>query len=391
MRHPLLVRAAAASLAASLSVAGAQTQGQAPQSLQDPIEAAAVTAPSPFLRSGDTGPRGFASLVFERGTYDVLSELHASATLVRLDGFPLPGGMDVSLLLRPVEVMEPGATATVIGADGERSALAPSVRLFSGSVPGRASRVFLGVSEEMAHGYVSLDGETFVLSSGATADGTAAITHGDVFAGTDAEAFCQALGDARDAEEGPDSPLSIGKFQVAQTRVFLELDNQYRSLFASDQAAIDYAVLLTAATNEIYRRDLAVTLTIPNGFIQLWNQTPPWGVVTTFDDIGKFSSWWKSGANPNRSVSRAIAHLLTNRSSAVWRRRSAASATPSLATPSRACTAASPTRSSTPAAATGTCSSSRTRTDTSTARATRSTTCRRSGVTTARGPTRARS
>ena len=42
----------------------------------------------------------------------------------------------------------------------------------------------------------------------------------------------------------------------------------------------------------------SVTLIIPNGYIQLWNQTPPWGQLSTFNDIGSCVSWWRSNANP---------------------------------------------------------------------------------------------
>jgi len=265
---------------------------------------------SPFVRLADQGsPRGFATASFDLNAYRVLETMHAERRVATIGDFPLPGGRSVDLVLRPVDVWEQGGTAVVIEADGKESRVAPSIRLFAAHVPGRASTAFLGISATMVHGYVTLEGETYLLSTGPD-DGMLrplAISHGDLFP-QDAAGFCNVLEDAAGAATGPEQRVGLS---IRETKVFVECDDKFRNRFSSNLATIDYATLLFGAASEIYRRDLGCTMYIPSGHIRVWNSTPGWGVITTFGDIASVRSWWNSPANSFGSVPRAQVHVLT--------------------------------------------------------------------------------
>ena len=296
--------------ASSLAALGLLAIPLLPAAQRTQLAPAVERVSAPFARISDTGERGYAMATFAQASFDVLADAH-ERPLTRLEGLPLPGGQSVDVLLRPVETWEAGGTAIVVDAEGVETRLAPSVRLFAGSVPGRASHLFLGVSPEMLHGYLSLDGENYVLSTGRDGGRTLAISHGDVFERADTP-FCNVARDARDIlpDFTPEPDMSAPKLRT--TTVFIECDVSLRNRFSSDQATIDYATLLVGATSEIYRRDLGTLITIPNGNMRVWNSTAPWGNITTFGDLSSVVSWWPTGANSANSAKRAQVHVLSN-------------------------------------------------------------------------------
>ena len=286
--------------------------------LAGPSPARTTEIESPFHRLTPAGAsaresRDFATISFDETAFEVLRDLHDRSQLMRLTGFPMPGNLTIDLDLRPVEGMAPGAKAIVMNQGGQYE-LAPSVRLFTGYVRGRTSRVFIGISREMLHGYFSLDGELFFLSSGSDVENRgsnqAIVSRADMYPAGAVDSFCHVGELEVERAQAPPIARSFGS-PVRDTTPFVELDNDYRAKFASDQAAIDYAVLLTAAMSEVYRRDLSVTVSLPNNYVRLWNVTPPWGEVTTFGHVSNLALWWTTAA-PNKSIRRSVVHLLTN-------------------------------------------------------------------------------
>ena len=257
MTHPGSARTLALTsltLALGLSVASAQR---------------AERIASPFERLDDTGARGHALLTFAPSAYDRFDAAHSRGGLTELAGLALPGGDSVDVLLRPVRVWEEGGRALVVGADGEVREMAPTVRLFAVHVAGRASTGFLGLSREMAHGYLTLDGESYLLSTGPEPGLPLAVSHTDDVASLGAGAFCNVLAEAggarSDGGDGTSEPdeARAPAPKLLATKAFIECDKRFRDRFASTQATIDYATLLVAATSEVYRRDVAATISLP--------------------------------------------------------------------------------------------------------------------------------
>ena len=259
---------------------------------------------TPFVVRADQ--RADSALVLETSAaaLEGLRAVHDEGLLLRLAGFPLPGGGD--LVLRPVSALEPGALAQVVGADGRTSWVAPSVRCFAGHVEGGGA-AFLAFSATQVQGYFSVGGENYFLSSG-KGSGLEHVTlaPASLLDTTTRAEWCSVLGEERAPESGVQGLVASPTVLFAD--LFIECDEGYRALFGSDQECIDYAVLLTSAASEIYHRDLGVALRIPSGFIRVWNTPVPWG----HGDVGAVQTWWNSNQNSMRGVQRAGVHVLSN-------------------------------------------------------------------------------
>ena len=279
---------------------------------QHVVASGELRLPSPFALIADGGARDIATVSFDPTDYTRLAAVNATQRVVRLSDFALPGERGLELVLRPRPLMEAGGYAVAVGADGKERRVTPTVVAFAGHVEGRASNVYLALSPTMLHGYVTLDGELYSLTTGGAAPGTATIAHGSQLGELAGNAWCQAL-----EEQGlipPDNPAGSQQLGTPLLRfadIFVEADDQYRALFASDQDCVDYTLLLFGASSEIFRRDLGFVHMIPSGYLRIWNTTPPWGVITTFNDVFKVRTYWRDDSNPNKYLPRASVHVLT--------------------------------------------------------------------------------
>jgi hypothetical protein len=226
------------------------------------------------------------------------------------DHLPLPGGASTGLELRPVSVMPPGARAVVVGPGGNERRVAPGVMCFSGQTHGGGA-AFLGLGSQGLHGYLYEDGELFVLSSGGSPRGQATIAHAEGLGEFDG-GLCGLGGKALEVEQPEVGTQALVTPVLRTADVFIEADNAYRARFTSNQACIDYTVLLLTAASEIYRRDLGAQFHIPDGYLRVWNTTPPWGVITGFRSLSNVYDWWLSAANPLKDIPRAAVHVLTH-------------------------------------------------------------------------------
>lgn len=231
---------------------------------------------------------------------------------LRLRDFPLPGGASVTLELRPVFAMEPGGHVQVVDAD-EVFEIQPTVATFSGRVVGRPSTVFLGISPDLLHGYVRVGGELYLISSG-SGSGTAFVTAAGSLPGpTAAPTTCGTLA----SPAGPGAPGGSGSAPrgsgpVLRTAdLFVEGDHTFRAAFATEQEAADYALLLFAASADIYRRDFGAVPRIPSGYLRIWNVEPPFGTWGSTNSLPSYRNWWDSPDNPDQFLPRAAVHLLT--------------------------------------------------------------------------------
>ncbi len=269
----------------------------------------------PFVRVADSGRHGFVTSIYDERAFETLADVHGHDGSPRSLSIPLPGNSDIVIELTPIDVWEQGGTAIVIGDDGSESRLAPSVRMFRLGVPGRASHGFLGASPDMLQGYLQLEGDPYVLSTGATRGAPLAISHGDVFGIADASEWCAvatgALAPPPVLESEPIQRTGAGATTLRTAQIFIDVDGPLRAALGSDQASIDYATLLAGASSEIYRRDLGVRFEIPNGYLRVW-QTGPWLSLSDPFAAMNYATWWKSAANPKRNVPRALVHGLTH-------------------------------------------------------------------------------
>jgi hypothetical protein len=263
-----------------------------------------------FERLSDSGAHGVVTLAFDLRDYADLSRVHGRGAAFRLEGLPLPGGLEAELELRPVSALEPGARAQVVREEGV-VLLEPRARCFSGRVVG-GGPAFLGVGERALHGYFYTGDGLYFLSSGAGMPGRATLAHESQLGTLDTGPCGVDLGAGELQPTGGGSERATLTPSLRTAPVFIEADNAFRARFASDQECVDYTALLLTAASEIYRRDIGTRLTIPDRYLRVWNTTPPWGTITGYNNLKNVYTWWQSTQNPLRSLPRAAVHVLTH-------------------------------------------------------------------------------
>ena len=272
-----------------------------------------------FVRLSDSGAGGTVTLGFDARVQASLLERHALGEPFTLADLPIPGGATAELELRPVSAMAEGARAQVVAADGGVEWIAPKARCFFGRVVGGGT-AFLGLTEHGLHGYFHTGGELLFLSSGAGLPGRATLTCSaclgelDMGACDTGERRVRAFDGDLDESGGSDGVVlsALAAPSVRTADVFIEADNVFRSRFASNQECVDYSALLITAASEIYRRDIGTKLRIPDGYLRVWNTTPPWGAITGFRSLRNVFEWWQSPQNSLRTLPRAAVHVFTS-------------------------------------------------------------------------------
>ncbi len=351
MKHPLHLLACASLL---VGVTAAQRATEAPGTIDAFASVRRLVEPLPRLT--DSGASGFVSSWFDVGTYETFRAAADAGGLTRLERFPLPGGEEIELFLRPVTVWEEGGTARVRTRDGGEIRVAPTARLFAVHVPGRQSRGFLGVSAHMAQGYLTLEGITYMISTGPSGSGPrVAISHEDAFRltgsegvgvhgheghahgarpdeapddeGSPVEASTSTSSTARGrTATAPAAPTSAGTTNAADasttapeqrslptrkvwdTTVLVEVDRRVRNRFQTEQEVVDYMTILLAAANHIYRRDAGFRLIVPDGYMRVSN-----GVEDLWEAHGGggYPNWFNSPANPLNGIPRGHVNRVT--------------------------------------------------------------------------------
>ena len=243
---------------------------------------------------------------------------HRAGEPVRLLGLPLPDGRSADLDLLPTDPWEAGGTAVVVDADGRTRRMAPSLRLFR--VGAGAQDGFLAITDAGVHGIVAAGGETVVLTDGsAPVDrspggraGTLRITSGASLGIQSPREWCRTATRAIAPVPGSEAVSAEAGPLLRVSTVFLEVDHPLRRIFASDQEAIDYATLLVGLTDAIYRRDLGVRVTIPDGYLRVWNQPGPWLPLRPGVAVQELARWWNGEENPDARIPRTQVHALTH-------------------------------------------------------------------------------
>jgi hypothetical protein len=244
---------------------------------------------------------------------------------------PLPDGTSLGLVLEPVDVLADGAQIVVMRpaeqrpgrrtAPGQMQAATLDVDLkaFAVRVEGRTDAIgFVGATDDLLGGFVTIDGRTLWLSSGPVGAGLPPVVWDPTLAdpsyvpqGTD---FCSV-----DMIAHPAPPPSDGGIAGQSTNacrevtLAIETDAEFTvNLFGgNEEAAAAYALALTAATSEIYTNDLNVRLRV--GYLRLWNvnaATDPWNQTSTVNQLFQFRDTWIATMG---SVPRDNAQFLSGR------------------------------------------------------------------------------
>ncbi|MFN5497689.1 MAG: M12 family metallo-peptidase [bacterium] len=237
--------------------------------------------------------------------------------------FPMPDGTLRDLWVTEFRVTNEETTIAVMkpGKDGEPVAdysYTPQVRTFRGHVTGvDNSLVYLAFSPTAISGFISLDGRVYSISNGPRGEMPVVISDTDNLpegAINWYEYACQAL--ERPQGGGGSSGGDGGVAELATCKVLqmaFETDNEFRGLFASEQAAIDYATQIAAGMNAIYLEEQNLFPLM--SFLRVWapGVSDPWSGNGSGAQLNQFVAAWGGGGGPAGSTPRDLAPLISAR------------------------------------------------------------------------------
>ncbi|MDX2149074.1 MAG: M12 family metallo-peptidase [Planctomycetota bacterium] len=292
---------------ALLTISG-EALGQAPV-LESPLRAASVQ------------PEGYLTRLERANSYQETIDRLRGLDRVVLTGFPLSGDRVVTLELSRVDRLASDVVVVIDGVPAPR----PDVVIFSGSVEGRpGSDVFLSFSPFGRNGWINVDGEQHLLSSGPI-DGPGVDVVYEVsrlpaglvtieapacggalpVPGVDVDALLEAA-----RQQGGN--LDPAGLPCRKVRVALDSDWDLsdRRFGGNGPALAAYMVTLFSAVGEIYKRELNISLEFP--FVRAWssNVDPYVDSGGVLDRLFEFRDVWIANMG---AVVRDNAHILTGR------------------------------------------------------------------------------
>lgn len=293
----------------------------APVAAQSPSLGERSVFLSPFLPASTPTirlPRGARELEFLPELVDMIP-IGGVFDIVQ---FPMPDGTLRDIWMTEFNVVDDDATIAVMqaGAEGTAAAnygLMPQVRTFRGRVTGvDNSLVYLAFSPDAISGMIRVDGTMYSISNGPRGDMPVVIS--DISnlpegAINWAEYTCQVRGDLHGEGVAPGEGGIAALGTCKKIELAFETDNEFRGLFSTNQAAIDYATQIAGGMNVIYYEEENLYPVV--SFLRIWSPgvTDPWTAGSSGAQLDQFVGAWAGGQGPAGSNPRDLAHLVSAR------------------------------------------------------------------------------
>ena len=243
---------------------------------------------------------------------------------VFIENFPLDQHRRVTLQLEEGSAIASDATLVVMQHDDKGKLIEverawPKCHVFNGTVMGEPdSDVFLAIGEELANGWISIDGTRFVIGTRFSDRMTLLYDENNVpdgmikwkkylcgFTASEYDIPRPAGGGNRGGEECP------------QAKIAIDTDFEFTNdLFdGSETAAADYVNTLVSAVSGIFRSAFSdfypFDIQLKVQYLRLWTANDdPWTATNKNDQLGQFITYWTTYMG---DVDRHMAHLLCGR------------------------------------------------------------------------------
>lgn len=288
---------------------------------EDPFELLldtdALLAPEPVP------PAAFG--MYFRPHSDAYSQLRPAQRVI-LANFPLTDSLRVDLQLERYYAHLLGAQFVLGTEDGDVAVPEPELAMFRGQVVGWAdSWVVLGVTQERMYGIIRVGTrEEYWLAppppeladlphviyerySSAGQFGPFEFRCGTALLPTDVPLPVEPGRVVTPSAEEEEGAASGNPPRVAA--LALEGDWEYRQLFGSHTAALEYMALLTAVVSAIYERDVDLKIAIV--YARVWNTSnDPYSATNMNDALGEFQTYWTFNMG---AVQRDLANMVSGR------------------------------------------------------------------------------
>ncbi len=251
----------------------------------------------------------------------------AVGDVMLIEGVALTDEETVDLAVQRFDVLTGDANVIVSGAGGDRFMSRPDVVLLRGYIQDRpGTRVFLGASPTATNGFLQVDGEVHIISTGPHREQAAdqlavSIARArDLFADALPGPGCQT--DVHDpkftpngqpmhraaARRGHSQSVARGSAPCRVIRMAIETDWQFTAIFGGDtNASAAYAMTLMAAVSEIFRNDLNISIVVP--WLRVWSSdVDPYSAGSTGGRLGELRDEWVGNYD---DIERELVHLLS--------------------------------------------------------------------------------
>ena len=225
---------------------------------------------------------------------------------------PTHDHQSVVATMTPVEPLAPDAAILIVDSNGTHRPAGSTIQIWRGVIAGDSeSEVFFGMSDTQAHGWVTFDGRTTLITTTRIGGADIILAYDASLLGPGSTPVCAGALEVPGSSLLPPTGLVPGlrggptcfAFDIA-----IECDWEFTQRQTSSQAAVDYAVLLTAASSTIFSREAGMGLRI--SYLRVWNREDPWTEPGSGPQLTQFREYWLANMT---GVPRATAHLLSGR------------------------------------------------------------------------------
>ncbi|MDP6693127.1 MAG: M12 family metallo-peptidase [Phycisphaerales bacterium] len=284
-----------------------------------------VFVDSPLTIHNESAPR--ASRDFATRLHLDISKLDLASDqqFVFIEDFPLDKNRRVTLQLEEASAIEHDATFVVMRNDKrgrlvEEELQWPKCFVFRGTVVGEpTSDVFLAIGEEIANGWISIDGTRFIIGTRYADRMTLLYDEANVPEGMIkwSKYECGVKSSAEDlySDESSERSNRIPD-ECPQAQIAIDTDSEFTiDLFGgSETAAADYVNTLVSAVSDIYKGAITVGgqgVRLKVVYLRLWSVSDdPWTGTNTDTALAEFSDYWRTNMG---DVERHLAHNLSGR------------------------------------------------------------------------------
>jgi hypothetical protein len=229
---------------------------------------------------------------------------------IHLTDFALDSWRKVNLIVHPFSVLGPASHIVLGSPSGDIPLPQPDVLLLRGQIEGEdGSEVYLGLAPGSCNGWVTRNGETYLIGGGRTTgepDAVISIIDGPMHINNWS---CETrIPPVQSEQLSYDVEAAAGTGPRA-ANIALETDTEFTGIFRGNLTkSATYVAQLFGAMDTIYNRDVQTRIIV--GYLRLWKGTDPWDAGNTGDELGQFQSYWNTNMG---GVHRAAAHFLSGR------------------------------------------------------------------------------
>ncbi|MDP7009372.1 MAG: M12 family metallo-peptidase [Phycisphaerales bacterium] len=279
---------------------------------------------SPLTIHEEEGPRASRSFATRLQLHVDNLEIATESQYVFIENFPLDKERFVTLQLEEASAVAEDARLVVMRSDDrgnvyEEEIPWPKCHVYKGSVVGEpTSSVFLAIGQEIANGWISIDGTRFIIGTRYADRMTLLYDEANVPEGMMnwAQFDCSTKGGKPFKGNSGERANAIPD-ECPQVNIAFDSDSEFTMINfdGSETAAANYVNTLVSSVSDIYKGAITVGgagIRLKVTYLRLWSVSDdPWTGSDTSSQLEEFSNYWRNNMG---DIDRHLAQILCQRS-----------------------------------------------------------------------------